>query len=267
MNKLLAAIMLVLLPTTPVFGTLVYSNSFDQASDIDDFIIHIKDNASINITPDGQLNISSFESPGGFGYGSVTAMLNVSNSVSGLRPVLNTNPGQASWSMNVSNSDGYRNNRAELVLASTSANPFDLDAHGYAVTVGGSAGDAMSLFRFNYGLGGGRDTLISIENGLSVLPALGALRVDYNPINDYWEMYFSQSDSYQNPAIIEALVGVASDAGYTGTNLSFIGLSGSTSGDDYFDNLSVRVIPEPSTIGLFATAIFCIYLVKRKSTR
>jgi hypothetical protein len=247
----------------------VYQNTFDDPGSLGDFTVYGEEFVSYNPPPlhsvsidAGQLRIDTdYLRPNGPNsnptlYG--RAFLSVDTS-SAFNPVYSTtlsqNDGIISWSFNVSNQDGGYNNFFSCVLASTMADPLDINADGYSFNGGGMSGDRMVIKRFDAGLGGGGEMLIDIAEGLGPLPDKGSFRITFNPVNSEWSLYGETGPRYTDPTQVDNLLGTAIDDTYTGVETKYFGLSGKTTGTDYFDNVKVDVVPEPSSI-IFVTSTF-----------
>jgi hypothetical protein len=246
-------------------GAVVYHNSFDATSAIDGFDVTLS-NGDLEVI-DGQLRMTTYHSYGVTPNGSISAMLNYAEDVGIVGQTLKSSSGVMTWAVNIANQSGGYNNGGALVLASSSVNPFDIPATGYAVLFGGSAFDRMYLKRFDYGLGGGSEILIDTEFGLSELPLQGSLKVTYDPTSDQWEMFFAQSGSYANPLEIETSFGTAVDDRYTSDPLNYFGINGRNTGLNYFDNLTMDVVPEASTITLLFPGLILVGFMRRRFRR
>ncbi|MGA2802273.1 MAG: hypothetical protein ABSE97_07910 [Verrucomicrobiota bacterium] len=240
-------------------ATVVYSNSFDSSADLSAFTVFGE--TFITYTPpplhsvsvdNGQLRIdTTYLEPNNPSppvlFGRASLMLNTSSFGNGYQSVLSQSAGTITWSFNLSNQDGAFNNGFNFILASSTINPYDGNpGFGYVFTGGGLVGNRMTLSRFSTGIYGGAQALIDITDGLAPLPQQGSFKITYEPQLDLWSLYDSLGSAYVDPSAVNNLVGTAIDGTWTHSNTPFFGLAGYTTGSDFFDNVSVAVVPEPS---------------------
>jgi hypothetical protein len=62
-----------------------------------------------------------------------------------------------------------------------------------------------------------------------------------------------------DPTAASQLIGTAVDGIYTHEALPYFSFGGSYSGTDYFDNLSISVVPEPSPLSLVVIGLTTFY--------
>ena len=258
----------------------VYQNTFDTPAALNGFTIYQSTFIGYNPPPlstvsidSGQLKIvnTHFE-PNGPGTnptltGRSTMILGTSSFGPGYNSILAQNAGEISWTFNVSNLDsaeGY-NNGFSVILSSTKSDSYDLSADGYVFRGGGLVGSSMSLRRFDFGMGGGGEELIVITTGLGTLPQLGSFKITYNPANHLWSVFGNVGPSYQDPTTVQTLLGSAVDSTYTSLTSPFMGLEGFNVGTDYFDNFTVSIVPEPSSLAIVCCA--AVVLVQRSRSR
>jgi hypothetical protein len=224
----------------------VYANSFDTSASLAGFTTLGVGSISVE---NQQLKATITSS-----FGNAIAMLNTSNNFSSpYKSTLAQNQNLVTWAFNISNENGAFNNGFHVILASTHANPyqyFATPAHGYYFTGGSMVGNRMGLWRFDYGIGGGQTALIDITDGLGPLPQTGSFKITYDPSNDRWSLFGSSGENYTDPLTVNSLLGTATDGLYTTQPTPYFGMGGSTSGNDYFDNLTVTIAPEPSALAL-----------------
>ena len=229
----------------------VYINTFDTGDSLDDFTIHRKFDPSENIsTESGQLRIETV------GRGKVSLSLDTNSFEDTYNSTLSQNSGIVSWSFNISNENYDFNNSFSITLANTNQDPFDISGHGYFFNGGGMVGNRMGLWRFDYGIGGGQEALIDITDGLGVLPEKGSFKITYNPANDLWSLFAEIGPDYVDPEQVTNFLGSAVDGTYTSTNTPYLSLTSGTTGNSYFDNVTISVIPEPTTLSLLALGAF-----------
>lgn len=246
-------------------GLTVYQNTFDSPSDLNGFTIHHPDYSFFNppslssaVIESGQLKITSgYFFPNGpenppLLTGASTLIRNTSSFGNGYNSILSQNPSTVSWSLNLANQDDTYNNDFTVILSSTKSNPYDIGAHGYALRGGGMVGNKMVLWRFDFGLGGGGAEVLTIPDnlGLGNLPQRGSFKVSYNPTNSLWSLFGNIGNSYVDPETVQTLMASGVDATYTHVDAIYMGLSGAGSGINFFDNLKVTLVPEPTCLTL-----------------
>ena len=229
----------------------VYINTFDNGESLEDFTIHRKFDPSETIsTESGQLRIETV------GRGQVSLSLDTYSFEDTYNSTLSQNSGIVSWSFNISNEDYDFNNYFCFTLVNTNQDPYDISGDGYCFKGGGLVGDRMGLWRFDYGIGGGQEALIDITDGLGVLPEKGSFKITYNPANDLWSLFAEIGSDYVDPEQVTNFLGSAVDGTYTSINTPYLSLTSGTTGNTYFDNITVSVIPEPTTLSLLALGAF-----------
>ena len=240
----------------------VYQNTFDDSGCLSDFAVYGEEFESYDPPPlhsvsidAGQLRIDTDylrpNGPTSYPVLSGRAFLSVDTSATftpGYNASLSRNNGLISWSFNVSNQNGTFNNAFSCVLASTMADPYDINADGYTFNAGGMVGNRMVIKRFDYGLGGGGEMLIDIEAGLGPLPDKGSFKITFDPATSEWSLYGETGPEYVDPTQVDSLLGTAIDSTYTDVETKYFGLLGKTTGINYFDNVTVDVVPEPASI-------------------
>jgi hypothetical protein len=259
----------------------VYQNTFDAPSNLDDFTIYGEEFISYDPPPlhsvsidAGQLRIDTdYLRPNGPGtnptlVGRAILSLDTSTSFnSGYNTTLGQNNGLISWSFNISNQDGTFNNYFSCILASTKADSYDSEggySHGYAFSGGGYVGNRMLLKRFDYGMGGGSLTLIDITAGLGPLPVKGSFKITFDPATSEWSLFGETGAEYTDPTQVDRWLGSAIDDTYTTVETKYFGLLGKTTGSTYFDNVTVDVVPEPSSIIFMVSAFFGAGFIRRR---
>lgn len=168
--------------------------------------------------------------------------------------VLRSNSGIITWAVNEANQDGPPNNGVNIVLACNSLDPYDISSVGYALKAGSMVRNRMTLYRFEHGLGGGGNIVIDIPstNGLGTLPAKGSFKITYDPSNGNWGVFGQIGTLYIDPTLVSTPLGSGVDSTYTDGSLPYFSLAGLNGGADYFDNLTISVVPEPCGLGLAA---------------
>src|SRR5262249_25466316 len=88
------------------------------------------------------------------------------------------------------------------------------------------------------------------SNGLGTLPSKGSFRITYEPSTDLWSIFGVVGSDYVDPMTVTNLLGSVVDSSCTSVPLRYMTLKGDYPGQDYFDNVSVSVVPEPCAIRL-----------------
>ena len=88
--------------------------------------------------------------------------------------------------------------------------------------------------------------LIDITNGLGPLPNKGSFKITYNPATNEWVLFGKASSYYVDPESVDTFLGSAIDGTYTNWNTPYMGLGGKGTGVNYFDNVTVAIVPETS---------------------
>lgn len=218
-----------------VDGKIVYSNNFDSGNaSLSDFIVEGQEPYSVDVVS-GQLEITTGVL-GGRGY----AAIHESKFLAPYSSTLKDNPGLVSWSFNVSNENGEFNNKFYFVLASDVPDAIVYTSTAYIFQGGGYVGHRMMLHRHS---GPGHNiSIIDITDGLPNLPYKGSFRITYDPSTGRWSLYgITRGLSYADPAGVSELLGSKVDDTYTDLDLPYMSLGGSTTGSDYFDNVTVSV--------------------------
>jgi hypothetical protein len=172
--------------------------------------------------------------------------------------ILKNNLGTVTWAFNVSNrdSESFLNNGFFFCLGSDSIHPTGYTSSSYLLFGGVFLGNRME---FN-GVGTEFPSVVLFEipsaEGLGPLPSKGSFRITYEPSTDLWSVFGEVGSDYVDPTTVTNLLGSVVDSTYTGVLLSYMAFGGQNYGSDFFDNVSVSVVPEPSTVGfaLLATA-------------
>ena len=252
----------------------VYSNRFDSVADLAAFTVIGEKFVSYTPPPlhtisidNGRLRIDTTAIPSG---GSATlvgsAFLMAGKSVidEPYQSLLSQNPGVVSWGFNVANSDGTYNNGFHYILACSEQDPTSITAKGYELKGGGMVGNRMILSRFNYGVGGGAEVVIDLGSGLGTLPQMGSFRVEYDPEGDVWTLLGALGSSFIDPEGVTTVLGTGADSLYTNRDLAFFGVGGRITGTDYFDNVTIGVVPEPHAACLVLSGMVAFLLRSRK---
>jgi hypothetical protein len=186
-------------------------------------------------------------------YGNAFAQVSTASFVAPYSSILKNNPGTVTWAFNVSNQDGAFNNAFFFILTRTGiTSDWNANKFSYLLQGGGGAGNAMEFQRagFPYLL-----MAIPSANGLGPLPSKGSFRITYEPSTDLWSLYGVVGTDYVDPTTVTTLLGSAVDRTFTTVPLPYMAFGGAVTGSDYFDNITVSVVPEPGAIVLVALAI------------
>jgi len=279
--KQISLVVTALVLSTSVNAAVVFSDDFADGSSLDKYQIFGEQFTNYNPPPlhdvyvqAGQLHIDTTyytPNPGQSPTLSGRAVLSTDVRDSfgqGYNPILSQNAGLLSWSVNIANQNGDLNNKFHFVLASTTANPYDIGSHNYALRGGGMVGDRMVLERKDFGLGGGGAVLIDVADGLGTLPEMGSFRITYDPASDLWSLYADIGASFTNPSTVSNLLGTAIDDRYTDEAMNYFAFGGGTTGKDIFDNITVNaVVPIPAATWLFGSGLIgLIGLARRKAS-
>ncbi len=242
----LAVVLATLRVTTPppLQAAIVYSNDFNAGSlSLNGYTIGGDAGAYSVGVANGQLEVDTTVGQ----YIDSVGYAAISNSAfaAPYSSTLKHNAGLVTWAFNVSNQDGQYNNSFVFGLATSTPNPLNGLTSGYEFWGGGGVGNTMYLQRLGYGV----PIVVQVPNGsgLDTLPTKGSLRITYQPTNDLWSIYGQFGSSYVDPTTVTNLLGSGVDSYWTSTPLPFTSLGGDTTGSDFFDNVSVSVIPEPAT--------------------
>jgi hypothetical protein len=232
-----------------VRGTTVYYNNFDSgAASLNGLTIVDQspgppwssvgfDAGQLRIDPVGPWNTFMVASTASF--------------ASPYSPILKNSPGTVTWAFNVSNQDSasYVNNGFFFCLGSDSLAPTGYTSSSYLLFGGAFDGNRME---FN-GVGSGFPSVVLFAipsaEGLGPLPSKGSFRITYEPSTDLWSVFGAVGSDYVDPTTVTNLLGSVVDRTYTDIRLSYMAFGGQYYGSDFFDNVSVSVVPEPSTIG------------------
>lgn len=228
-------------------GDTVYFNNFDSgvASLNGLSIVDQSGSSSVGVIS-GELRIDPS------GLGSTYVLANTASFGAPYSNTLKNNPGTVTWAFNVSNQDAApeRNNGFFFCLGSSSMNPMVYTSSSYLLFGGVFVGNRME---FN-GVGIGFPSVVLFEipsaDGLGPLPSKGSFRITYEPSTDLWSVFGEVGSDYVDPTTVTRLLGSVVDSTYTSVALPYMAWGGQNSGADFFDNVSVTVVPEPTAITL-----------------
>ncbi len=227
-------------------ASTVYVNTFDSRASLNGLTI-VGQSIALDT---GQLRIDPV------GAQNTYVVANTTSFAAPYSPILKNNPGTVTWAFNVSNQDAasYLNTGFFFCVGSDSMDPTVYTSFSYLLCGGAFVGNRME---FN---GGGpafpSELLFEIPSaeGLGPLPSKGSFRITYEPSTDLWSVFGDVGSDYVDPTTVTHLLGSVVDSTYTGVPLSYMAFGGQNSGSDFFDNISVSVVPEPSTISLVVLA-------------
>jgi hypothetical protein len=245
MKKLLLLLISIVL-TNHCNGDLLYSNNFNSSSSLNGFAIGQVGSGSVSLNS-GQLTIN----PGAGYLNRAYAALNLS-AIPLFNAVLSSNSVMIVFAFNVSNSDGgpSQNNLFQFGIFS-SPDPASPTSYGYILGAGGYVGDQMYFTQTASALspfGPVSQTIIGVNNGLSTLPQVGAVKIAFEPLTGQWLLYFEQHASAVDPLAITNLVGSGINPGFTSNALPFITFESENYGSVFIDNFSISSAPEPDLV-------------------
>jgi hypothetical protein len=233
-------------------GTTVYFNDFDSgAASLDGLSIVDESGSSSVGVVSGQLRIDPTGAP------STYVMANTTSFAAPYSSTLKNNPGTVTWAFNVSNQDGalYLNNGFFFCLASSSIDPLVYTSSSYLLFGGVFVGNRMEFNRIGIGFPSNLLFEIPSSDGLGTLPSKGSYRITYEPSTDLWSAFGEVGSDYVDPTTVTRLLGSVVDSSFTSVPLPYMAWGGQNSGTDFFDNVSVTVVPEPTTIALVILGI------------
>jgi len=248
-----AIVLLTLLSAVSLsHGTILYQNTFDDASSLDDFTV-----TNITQVISGELIFPASPS------GSIALDL---STIPGFATTLSDNIGPISFGFNTSikNSDQF-NGGFGFHLSSGVEVPIHLGFYGYCVHGGAMVGDATA-FSYSNATQGIHHSLIFEQNGIPDLPSRGTVRLDYDPSTNRWEMFLRSDTIYHDPLSLNTAdsVGTIINSEFTGTPLPYLILSRQITDTTYFDNLVISGVPEPSSFTLPCFALMAFLAVRRR---
>jgi hypothetical protein len=226
-------------------ATTVFSDNFDSGATSLNGLSIVDETGSSSVSVDsGQLRIDSS------GSESTYVVANTTSFAAPYSSILKNNPGTVTWAFNVSNQDGDLNNGFFFSLASDSTDPLVYTSSSYLFFGGVFVGNAMEFD----GVGSEFPSFYLLEipsaDGLGPLPSKGSFRITYEPSTDLWSVYGEVGPDYVDPTTVTTLLGSVVDSTYTSASLPYMAFGGQDTGSDFFDNISITVVPEPSTIAL-----------------
>jgi len=229
----------------------------------------------------GVLELSNTASGAANASGWVFAGVSTSGFGGPFQSKLQNNSGVVTWKFNMrqirSNPAGFSagNYGAAFILGSTSSD-VAATGSGYALVLGNTGTpDSLRLINFSGGiqsLGGSSSGLIVAGSPLDdPTNDFMSISLSYDPSDNTWNL-FGRNDggtSFTDPASgTLTSLGSVVNSEYTGIDLNYMGAywQGATALDQTatFDNISVSVIPEPSTYASIIGLIFMIVVLLRK---
>ena len=266
----------------PGAAQIVYFNDFSSPDSIQDFTIIGESFVGYKPPPlhtvtiqNEQLRIETTVSwPHGQGnppvlIGSALLVRGNSDFGSGFSDILSQNTRTISWTFNVARQNGPFSDVFDFILGSTIENPSSTAAKGYYFKGGGMVGNRMVLSRFDYGIGGGQETVIDIADGLGPFPQMGSFKITFDPLTHVWRLFGVMDYAFENPMLVSTLLGSGVDSTYVNRALPYFGFGGTGTGVAIFDNVGVTIIPEPSSILLVlaGSALGTLRIRRKKSVR
>jgi hypothetical protein len=246
-------------------GATVYYNNFDSGpASLTGFSIYRDNQRFVSSSVGVDAGQVRFDQGDGITYASFdTASFSRPYS-----PILKNNPGTVTWAFNVSNMDGGPMTNNWFFFSPVSDFPREQWADtGTSFGGGGYVGDRMEFY--NWGPGTPYQLLFDIpsDQGLGTLPQKGSFRITYEPSTDLWSVFGEFGTDYVDPTTVTNLLGSAVDGSFTTVSQRYMAFGGSWFGSDFFDNISVSVVPEPctATLVILGFATWASKLFRRRS--
>lgn len=186
-------------------------------------------------------------------FGVAAAILD-GTSIPNYSRILQNAPGQITWSFDLEYFDGSLNSSYVAQLAMSEADRFSSTIDGYALIGGAFAGNEITLVRIEDGLV--VNTVISSPAG----PPPGEsvqIQVDLVPSTGVWTLRMASLASGPPSPLPELGSGV--DQTFLGRDLPYLSLGATTTGQSFYDNFSLEVIPEPGAAGLMVMGGLLLY--------
>lgn len=223
--------------TITVNKIIVYSNDFSDYN-LSDLIIGDIGLGNVYFEPD-YLRLS----PGPYYYDRSFVSIDMSKYDIFYSTILSENISNVTYLVNISNENGQFNNQFTFGIFST-PDPSDNSGFGYKLRGGGFVGDRMTFEQQAGGLspfGLLYNPIMDVSNGLSNLPMKGAFKISYEPNTHLWKIYFDQSEDDLKPGNVTNLIGQFYDDLFIYDQLPYIILGSETTGNAFFDNLTILV--------------------------
>ena len=238
--------------TLTATASTVYFNDFEGPASLSGLSIVDyslpPDSASVGVQS-GQLRLDA-------SYDRTYIVANASSFAAPYCTILKNNPGTVTWAFNVSNMDGTQNNSFFFCPASDTKGAWGYYS-SYLLWGGGFVGNALEFYRTTWYTPPPLLLQIPSSDGLGTLPSKGSFRITYEPSSDLWSFFGYVGPEYVDPTTVTTLLGSVVDSSFTSMSLPYMEWGGSNIGSDFFDNISVNVVPEPAaaSLGLLAMAI------------
>jgi hypothetical protein len=181
--------------------------------------------------------------------------------------------GLVTWSFNMQQTrtdpSGFDNSNygAAFILASTSSDA--TTGSGYAIVLGQSGTtDALRLVRFTNGPDANANFTNIISSGDFGTEHLN-IRVTFDPSTNNWSLFATSGTSFSDPSLVTTQLGATTaDSTYTGLTFNSFGAfwnHATGSGESAtFDNISLSVVPEPSTWAAGILSVGAVLWTQRK---
>ena len=281
MHSKIPTILLLALNCAPIaHSQILFRDQFDTAASISQYNIIGEQFVRYTTPPLHEVSVesgflkieTSVNFPNGINsppalFGSAVLMRQNGDFGFGFASTLSNNAQLLSWSFNVANEDGTFNNGFDFILGSTHIDPTAIAAKGYQFSGGGMLGNRMVVSRYNSGTGGGKNFIIDITNGLAPLPQMGSIQITFDPTDSEWRLYGLYGASFQEPTHVNSLLGVGFDSMHGSQPLPYWGFGGKGTGVNYFDNVTISLIPEPSSSTILAGFLTLITLARRRKVK
>ena len=183
----------------------------------------------------------------------------VSSFASQFNPILSSNAGVVTWSVNMRENQGTMSGLASgkrfigVVLCATEADLLSATCKGYMISQGTTTTSGYQLVKFDAGLGF-TATTTTIITGPTLASSKDwmSVKVTYDPATNNWSLYErtdgpSASAAWADPSTTNTQIGAAtSDVSYVGSAMSVFGFfanvaASSTAFNCQFDNFKVQV--------------------------
>ena len=277
MKCILAAILTILPIAWGHAQTVVFADNFNRpdSSTVGNNWVETAGNGDASIVSN-TLSIAGNAIAGSTGLTYVTQAM--SNFSSPWSPTLDSNSGLVTWAFNMRSSrdslTGFDSGDYGIafILAGSSA---DMSTgNGYAVLWGQSSGiDPVRLVSYSNGLIADANLTNMIVANTAPFTDMGtnylSMQVTYNPLDDTWELLLRDdgTSSFANPSIgTLTSQGTLINSTYTGDAMTVIGAAwnhGVSTGTALFDNVSITVVPEPTTTAMLIGGLVALLYARR----
>jgi hypothetical protein len=200
-------------------------------------------------------------------YWTTYIVANASSFAAPYSTILKNNPGTVTWAFNVSNMDDVYANGFFFCPASDTRGGWGY--YSSYILWGNGGGNPMQFYRTTWYDPPPLLLQIPSSESLDTLPSKGSFRITYEPSSDLWSLFGHIGLDYIDPTTVTTLMGSVVDSSFTSMSLPYMEWGGADMGSDFFDNISVSVIPEPatSTLALLAVATSAVLRLRQAKAR